>query len=88
MHIKSFFTPNLDGEHSAILSTFIKLPFAIKIFVLSILSGRFTQALLYLMHQRAQCMDVYKGLYQGFAEYVGMGLYQMHLSHDMRFPTV
>ena len=26
----------LQGEHSAILSTFIKLPFAIKIFVLSI----------------------------------------------------
>ena len=31
----------LQGEHSAILSTFIKLPFVIKIFVLSILSGRF-----------------------------------------------
>ena len=28
--------------------TFIKQPFVIKIFVLSILSGRFTQALLYL----------------------------------------
>ena len=27
------------GEHSAILSTFIKLPFVIKIFVLSFLSG-------------------------------------------------
>ena len=35
-------------EHSAIVSTFIKLPFVIKIFVLSILSGRFTQVLLYL----------------------------------------
>ena len=33
----------LQGEHSAILLTFIKLPFVIKIFVLSILSGRFTQ---------------------------------------------
>ena len=32
---------------SIILSTFIKLPFVIKIFVLSILSGRFTQVLLY-----------------------------------------
>ena len=30
-------------EHSAILLTFIKLPFVIKIFVLSILSGRFIQ---------------------------------------------
>ena len=29
----------LQGEHSAILSTFIKLPFIIKIFVLSIFSG-------------------------------------------------
>ena len=35
--------------HSAILLTFIKLPFVIKIFVLSILSGRFTQGLLYLL---------------------------------------
>ena len=33
----------LQGEHSAILSTFIKLPFVI--LVLSILSGRFTQVL-------------------------------------------
>ena len=32
----------LQGEHSAIISTFIKLPFVIKVFVLSFLSGRFT----------------------------------------------
>ena len=38
---------NALSEHSAILSTFIKLPFVLKIFVLSILSGRFTQVLLY-----------------------------------------
>ena len=37
----------LQGEHSAILSTFIKLPFVINNFLLSILSGRFTQVLLY-----------------------------------------
>ena len=37
----------LQGEHSAILLTFIKLPFVIKVFVLSILSGCFTQVLLY-----------------------------------------
>ena len=37
----------LQGEHSAILSTSIKLPFVIKIFVLSIYSGRFTKVLLY-----------------------------------------
>ena len=30
----------LQGEHSAILSTFIQLPIVIKIFVLSILSDR------------------------------------------------
>ena len=32
---------------SAILSTFIKLPFVISIFVLSFMSGSFTQVLLY-----------------------------------------
>ena len=36
----------LQGEHFAILLAFIKLPFVIKIFVLSILSGCFTQVLL------------------------------------------
>ena len=40
----------LQGEHSAILSTFIKLPFVIKIFVLSILSACFTQVLLYIIY--------------------------------------
>ena len=34
-------------EHSAIFSTFIKLPFVIKTFVMSIFNGRFTQVLLY-----------------------------------------
>ena len=38
----------LRGEHSAILLTFIKLPFVIEIFVLSILSGLFSQILLYM----------------------------------------
>ena len=33
----------LKGEHSAILSTFIKQPFVIKIFVWSFLSGCFKQ---------------------------------------------
>ena len=36
----------LQGEHSAILSTFIKLPFVIQIFVLPFLSDHFTQILL------------------------------------------
>ena len=40
----------LQREHSAILSTFIKLhvPVVIKTFILSILSARFTQISLYL----------------------------------------
>ena len=37
----------LQGEHSDILSTFIKLPYVIKIFVCLFVSGRFTQVLLY-----------------------------------------
>ena len=35
----------LQGEHSAILSTFIKLPCVIKIVFCQFLSGRFTQVL-------------------------------------------
>ena len=37
----------LMKEHSVILLTFIRLKFVIKIFVVSILSDRFTQVLLY-----------------------------------------
>ena len=37
-----------EWDHSAILSTLIKLPFVIKIFVLSILSGRLRQVLPYI----------------------------------------
>ena len=44
MQVKSI----AEGEHSAIISTSIKLPSVIKIFVLSILSGRFTRVLRYL----------------------------------------
>ena len=40
----------LHGEHSAILSTFIKLPFVIKIFV----SGRLRQVLLYTIGKDIQ----------------------------------
>ena len=35
-------------EHSAILTTFIKLLFVVKTYVVSILSGRFRQVLLYI----------------------------------------
>ena len=37
LHAGQKYCRMLQGEHSAILSTFIKLPFAIKTFVLSIL---------------------------------------------------
>ena len=39
-------------EHSAILSTFIKLLFVMKIIVLLFLGGRFTQVLLYIEYYR------------------------------------
>ena len=39
----------LQGEHSAILLTFIKLPFVIKLFVMSFLSDRLRQVLLYIL---------------------------------------
>ena len=42
----------LPLEHSAILLTFIKLPFVIRIFVLSNLSGHFTQVLLHLKEKK------------------------------------
>ena len=50
MPVKGIAECSLQREHSvsALLSNFIKLPFCIKIFVLSILSGHFTQVLLYL----------------------------------------
>ena len=38
----------LQGEHSAILSTFIKLPFVIKIIVLSIFKWPFYTGLMYI----------------------------------------
>ena len=39
----------LQGEHSAILLTFMKLPFVIKIFGRLFWSGNFTQVLLYCL---------------------------------------
>ena len=57
---------NAQWEHSAILSIFIKLPFVIKIFVLSILSGFLRQVLLYLQIKKIKliiyyilCLSVY-----------------------------
>ena len=38
----------IEGEHSATLSTFIKLLFAIKTFILSILSGHLRKDLMFI----------------------------------------
>ena len=40
-HLGQKYCRTLQGEHTAILSTFIKLPFVIKIFVLSIFEWPF-----------------------------------------------
>ena len=42
----------LKGEHSAILPTFIKLPFVIKIYFCLFLSGRFTQVQSYINKEK------------------------------------
>ena len=57
MQVKS--VAECSEKHSAILLTFTKLPFVIKIFVLSFLSGRLQQVLLY-MH-KAKKMIVCSG---------------------------
>ena len=55
----------LQGDHSAILSTFIKLPFVIKIFILSIFEWPFlTQVLLYMcMQRRIKSRELAQALY-------------------------
>ena len=50
----------LQGEHSAILSTFIKLPFVIKIFVLSIFEWPFYTGLLFIVVLLTQTSDTCK----------------------------
>ena len=62
----------LQGEHSAILSTFIKLPFVIKIFVLSILEWPFYTGFtvtLSLAFYECFCLNIFlkvfvKGIYK------------------------
>ena len=52
----------LQGEHSAILSTFIELPFVIKIFVLSISEWRFYTGFTLLSHfQHSHNFDIHLG---------------------------
>ena len=55
----------LQGEHSAILSTFIKLLFFIKIIVLSILEWLFKQVLLYICFSLIDSAPPSRGLYAG-----------------------
>ena len=54
----------LQGEHSAILSNFIKLPLVIKILFCLFLSGRFTKVLLYLRKSKSylvkECIAFFK----------------------------
>ena len=52
MKVKSIAECSIHGEHSAILLTFINLPFAIKTFVLSFLSDCLRQVILYLFQQQ------------------------------------
>ena len=57
----------LQGEHSAILSTFIKLPFVIKIFVLSIFEWPFYTCFTVLLFSPFPIID--KNIY--FGAYIG-----------------
>ena len=47
----------LQGEHSAILSTFIKLPFVIKIFVFSIFEWPFYTGFTLLVEERLNVVE-------------------------------
>ena len=59
---------NAPREHSAILSTFIKLSFVVKTFVLSISSGRLRKVLLFIENNAI--------LYEGH-----FGIHRTSLSH-------
>ena len=49
----------LQGEHSVILSTFIKLPIVFKTFVFSYLCSRFKQILLYRLYAQKPPLSVH-----------------------------
>ena len=80
----------LRGEHSAILSTFIMLPFVINIFILSILSGCFTQVLLYmwyttdLLHHVPMFHCIQSGTHQPayLSTISHVSLHLLHLHHQ------
>ena len=52
----------LQGEHSAILSTFIKLPFVVKIFVLSIFEWLFYTGFTVCQYSNVTLVNVYVDL--------------------------
>ena len=72
----------LQGEHSAILSAFIKLPFVIKIFVLSIFEWPFTQVLLYMKGQKVRISKL--PVYDEFL-LLNPLLHRLFLDHDIIF---
>ena len=67
---------NAPREHSAILSTFIKLPFVVKTFVLSIFCGPFRQVLLYASLSKSSSLNKCLSFTQGYDMHVGMGFCQ------------
>ena len=70
------------GKHSAILSTFIKLRFIIKIFVLSIFEWPFyTGFTVLLLHMRKSPLNVHAG------ESCGAGGVNVDLSHYLHHTT-
>ena len=78
------------GEHSAILLTFIKLPFAIKIFVLSIfecsLKTSFTVSLLYILLLYISCslQKIQEGWYEKLHDWnQALKAYESKMSNHM-----
>ena len=73
----------LHGEHSAILSI-IKLPVVIKIFFLSIFSGRFTQVYCNIKKQTPlkQYVTVFMILFD-LIIYVISTIFQLHVNRDV-----
>ena len=53
----------LQGEHSAILLTFIKLPFVIKIFILSIFEWPFYTGFTVLLNLASSCVNLLNSFY-------------------------
>ena len=73
----------LQGEHSAILSTFIKLPFVIKIFVLSIFEWPFyTGFTVYLIHIHLYRQQDGSGSIDFWEKMIGLSFYDRSTMKD------